>query len=162
MNPLSVDRINAHAPYSVTLTSKGYFLFNTDQDVTYAISFTEEFEIGGCMGYQFSIRNANNHHGSFDKKIRETIVGILEEFFRTNINVLLYICDTSDQREAARNRLFIHWFKQFADPSTYTFCSSEAIVEGEGFYTAMIVENRNPSLQAIKEEYELMVREMSK
>jgi hypothetical protein len=37
---------------------------------------------------------------------------------------MLYICDTSDSREAARNRLFIRWFKQSAEPNRFTIRSA--------------------------------------
>lgn len=141
---------------------RGKYLFSTNQGANYVISLTEEFELGGCMGYQIGVRNANHKHGSFDPKIRETIVAILEEFFRVNLNVLLYVCDTSDQREGARNRLFIKWFREFAATGQYTFCSADAMVEGEGFYTAIIVESRNPHLEAIKQDYEAMAENLSK
>lgn len=163
MNPLSLDRINAKAPYQVSVSAeKGYFDFDTWQGVSYSVSLTEEFELGGCMSYQIGVRNANNKHGSFDPKIRETIIAILEEFFRSNQNVLLYVCDTSDQREEARNRLFIKWFRDFAVPEQYSFCSADTVVEGEGFYTAIIVENTNPHLEAIKQDYAMMAEKLSK
>ena len=77
------------------------------------------------MSYQFCIHNDNHIHGSYDNKISTTIIAIIEEFFLQNLNVLLYICDTSDNREEVRNRLFIRWFKESA---VISFSSSEAAV----------------------------------
>lgn len=62
---------------------------------------------------------------------------------------MLYICDTSDGREAHRNRLFVKWFEEFATPERFTMKTANATVEGQGFYAAIIVENSNPMLEAI-------------
>ena len=107
MNRLDIGQINRDAPYEVyhDLAKTDYYLFETNQHIVYAISFSEEFEIGGCMSYQFSISNENGSHGSMDTKIRKTIIAIIENFFELNKNVLLYICDNSDHREQARAKL---------------------------------------------------------
>lgn len=81
------------------------------------------------------------------------MIAIIEQFFAENNNVLLYICDTSDGREAKRNRLFIKWFEDFATPDRFTMETANAIVEGEGFYAAIIVENSNPMLEAIVSDF---------
>ncbi|MBQ3741476.1 MAG: hypothetical protein II854_03670 [Prevotella sp.] len=36
--------------------------------------------------------------------------------------------------EAARNRLFIRWFKQSAQPDRFTIRSASTTIEGQGFY----------------------------
>lgn len=53
-------------------------------------------------------------------EVRFTLFAIIDEFFHENEDVLLYVCDTSNNREAARNRLFIRWFKQSARPDRFT------------------------------------------
>ena len=37
-----------------------------------------------------------------------------------------------------------------------TICTTETIVEGQGMYVAIIVENDNPRIAAIKEEFEMV------
>lgn len=162
MNGLSIERINGKTPYRVVVSDKGDYLFATEKGINYTISFSEEFAIGGCMGYQFSIYNANHVHASYDAKIKETIIAIIEDFFLENQNVLLYICDTSDNREEVRNRLFIRWFKASADPRKYTICTADSIIEGQGFYAAIIVANDNPALEKIKEDFEKSAYGMEK
>ena len=68
--------------------------------------------------------------------------------------MLLYICDTSDSREAARNRLFLRWFEETADPERFTIKTASATIEGQGIYAAIIVENRNPLTKAIIDDFE--------
>lgn len=53
-----------------------------------------------------------------------------------------------------RNRLFIRWFKEYADPQKYTIQSANTTIEGQGFYSSIIVENRNPLLDDIKADFE--------
>lgn len=60
----------------------------------------------------------------------------------------------SDNREAARNRLFIRWFKQSAQPDRFTIRSASTTIEGQGFYAAIIVENRNPLLTDITADFD--------
>ncbi|MBR1469022.1 MAG: hypothetical protein IJ605_02765 [Prevotella sp.] len=154
MNPLSLQRINEQSPYRVVLTDLGDYLFSTTKGVVYSVSFREEFELGGCMSYQFSLTNVNDQHAAYDSQIRPTVVAIIDEFFAQNLDVLLYLCDTSDGREANRNRLFIRWFERSADPSRFTIRTASTTVEGQGFYAAIIVENRNPKLQAITDDFD--------
>ncbi|MBR2199472.1 MAG: hypothetical protein IJ894_01825, partial [Bacteroidales bacterium] len=89
-----------------------------------------------------------------DPYVRFTLFAVIDEFFTENNNVMLYICDTSDSREAARNRLFIRWFKQSAQPDRFTIRSASTTIEGQGFYAAIIVENRNPLLTNITADFD--------
>ena len=65
------------------------------------------------------------------------------------------MCDTSDSREAARNRLFMRWFEKYAEPGRFIIKTASAVVEGQGIYAAIIVENRNPLAQAVIDDFEL-------
>lgn len=87
---------------------------------------------------------------------------IIEEFFRVNHDVLLYICDTSDKREASRKRLFTHWFRQFSEDSAFEFRSASSHVEDEEFFAAIIVERTNPKLEAVLEDFDKTAKELNK
>ncbi len=154
MNSLSLPRINSKSPYKVKLSkNECFYIFTTDQNIIYSISFSEEYEIGGCMSYQFSIDNLEKSHGSYDKKIKDTIIAIIEDFFIANQDVLLYICDTSDNREAARNRPFLRWFEQHSF-GRFTICTADSQVEDTNFYMAIIVANDNPQKDSITLDFE--------
>lgn len=161
MNRLSISRINQKAPYEVKLSRKGFYVFQTEQNISFSISFSEEYEIGGCMSYQFSIDNIGHIHGSYDNKIKDTIIAIIEDFFIENQDVLLYICDTSDNREAARNRLFLRWFKQ-CSTGKYTICTADSKVEDTNFYMAIIVDNNNSKLEDITLDFRTTAKALSK
>lgn len=153
MKPFQIDRINKIAPYKVKVEGKQY-VFDTAHGLRYEVRFFEEQPIGGCETWQFSFAKANSEPAAEDPYVRFTLFAIIDEFFLENENVLLYVCDTSDNREAARNRLFIRWFKQSAQPDRFTIRSASTTIEGQGFYAAIIVENRNPLLTDITADFD--------
>jgi len=153
MKQFVLDRINKIAPYKVSIEGK-QFVFDTIYGLRYEVRFFEEQPIGGCETWQFSFAKANDESAAEDPYVRFTLFAIIDEFFMENENVLLYICDSSDSREAARNRLFIRWFKESAQPNRFTIRSASATIEGQGFYAAIIVENRNPRLTDVTAEFD--------
>ena len=154
MKPLSLEHINERSPYYVMLSPKDNYIFETERGIHYSISFEEETPIGGCDSYQFIIEKIDKVRSSHDAKVESTILAILDEFFAEHLDVLLYMCDDSDGREANRNRLFLTWFKKHAAPERFTIRTASAVVEGKGFYAAIIVENRNPMLETIIADFE--------
>lgn len=150
---LNLDSINAKSPYKVVIVGK-QMVFETRFGLHYEIRFFEEQPIGGCETWQFSFAKAEDKSAPEDPYVRFTLFAVIDEFFTENNNVMLYICDTSDSREAARNRLFIRWFKQSAQPDRFTIRSASTTIEGQGFYAAIIVENRNPLLTNITADFD--------
>lgn len=153
MIELSLERINAKSPYEVRRVN-GVYEFRTEGGILYRIHFLPENPIGGCDTYQFAISKIDNVRSPHDPNISAITFIILDEFFTEYENVLLYYCDSSDHREAGRNRLFIRWFEKAANPNRFTIRTTNAEVEGQGIYIAIIVENRNSRLQAITDEFD--------
>ena len=151
----SLPHILKASPYDIVL-SEGDFIFETDKGIRYEISFNkEDLIIGGCDTYQFIIRKIDERHTSYDPKVKDTILAIVNEFFRANKFILLYICDTADGKEGGRNRLFLHWFQKYADEGRFTIKTAEARIEDEVIYTAIIVENTNPLYDKIIVDFEM-------
>ena len=97
--------IAERAPYELLL-SENDFTFQTDLGIRYSVSFNkEDIVLGGCDTYQIIIRKIEEIKSRYDPKVEATILAIIDEFFRSNLKVLLYMCDTSDGREESRNRL---------------------------------------------------------
>ena len=151
---LSLDKINTQSPYEVSYAPNGDFVFATNLGIHYLISFEIEEPVGNCETFQFVIQKLDQQRSPHDAKVEQAILAILNVFFEENLDVLLYMCDDSDGREANRNRLFLAWFKKHAAPDRFTIRTASAIVEGRGFYAAIIVENRNPLLEAIIADFE--------
>ena len=153
MIQLSLERINAKSPYEVKEASGGYE-FRTGGGILYRIRFLVEAPIGGCDTYQFALSKIDNEHSPYDPNISAITFIIIDEFFTEYENVLLYYCDSTDNREAGRNRLFIRWFEKAANPSRFTIRSTHASIEGQELYISIIVENRNSKLKEITQEFD--------
>ena len=83
-----------------------------------------------------------------------TVAAIIEEFFVKNQSVMLYICDTSDGRPAARDRKFLNWFEVAENKKKYTLLHCTAIFDGIGYFTAILLKNDNPDLEDIIKAFE--------
>jgi len=159
MKLLSLENINSHTPYKVwNATKENEFNFITESGVLYGVAFSEEMAIGGIMSCQFSFARLNADKSGFDERIRATLLAIIEEFFNANNEIMIYICDTSDGREAFRSKLFVKWFEESDGANRFVIRTASAEIEEQGFYTAMIVERSNPNLEAILEDFEYTSR----
>ena len=102
---LSIEQINRISPYKVEIASDGNsLLFHT------RYGLVEDYTFFDKNTYQFFIVEKNGSRFLKDPLVKETVWAIIEVFFRENSNVLLYVCDTSDGRQASRDRLFDIWF----------------------------------------------------
>lgn len=153
MIKFSMKHILEQSPYELIL-SEGSFMFQTDFGIHYVVSFNkEDIVLGGCVTYQLIIRKIEEIRSRHDPKVEATILAIIREFFRSNLEVMLYLCDTSDGREESRNRLFLTWFDRYIEKDRFTICKAHAEVENEGLFLCIIVDNRNPKLRAITEDF---------
>ena len=53
MNQLSIERINEYAPYKVE-AEDGQYIFETDNDILYGVSFDEDPMPGTLKAYNYS------------------------------------------------------------------------------------------------------------
>lgn len=153
MIKFSLKHILEESPYELVLSGEE-FMFKTDFGVHYSISFSkEDIVLGDCATYQLIIRKIEEVRSQHDPKVEATILSIIKEFFRSNLEVMLYMCDTSDGREESRNRLFLSWFEKYANKGQFTICKAHTTIEGEGMFFCIVVENRNPKLKDITEDF---------
>lgn len=154
MTPLSLQQINKTSPYQVTKTDGEAYCFHANNGVDYDVSLIEEMMIGGCRAYQIIIAKVNDIKSAHDPNVRKVIFAIIDEFFNANNDLLLYICDSSDGREAIRNRLFLSWFEHNSEEGRFVIRTANANIEGSGFYAAIIIEKANPMIQSVIEEFD--------
>lgn len=157
MNPLSLTRINEKSSYQVEFTEEeGFYQFYTDRGVHYSVGFMEDDILLSHNSYQLIIANINNHKSPRDWKVRDTIVSIVDEFFRCNNSTLLYICETGDNKQSMRSRLFEYWFSTYNRnrKALFTMLSS-SVIDEEGIvnFATIILRNDNPDLLEIIAEF---------
>lgn len=163
MNSLSLVRINATASYRVEATSEaGFYQFFTDGGVHYSVGFIEDDALLSKDAYQLIIANLNNHKSPCDRKVRDTIVSIVDEFFRMNNAALLYLCATGDNKQRMRSRLFEYWFSTYNRKALFTLLSS-SVVDAEGVinFVTMILRNDNPYLSETIAEFSESIQLLS-
>lgn len=141
---LSVECINKVSPYYVTSDKEDTFVFDTDQCVKYEVSFVKDYTLGIENSYQLCITNIDKKTQPRDAKVRDTVVAIVEEFFKNNELSLLYICDSSDGRQRVRNRIFRIWFEEKATGNLYTLIPASIMVDNEEYFASLILCKSNP------------------
>lgn len=147
MNKLDIERINILSPYEIW--SKGNVLFfTTDNGVEYSVDFDPE-ESPFFTAYWLNLTNLNFKSSPNDKKIPQTLICIIEEFFRQNPDILLYMCSTANGQQAQRARLFLRWFNGAEQQQHYYIQAVEVKGEGHQEYVALIVPRTHPQLEDV-------------
>ena len=154
MQAFNLTRLNFHSPYKVWI-DYGSYKFLTDYGVQYRIEFVENNNIWEDeKAYEFAILNENKKISPNDSKVKETIQCIIEEFFLTNPDILLYQCETGDSRQAMRARLFTRWFNEFDKRDRFYVKVSILRDEEVDNYIAIIVQKSNPKLNDILRDFD--------
>ena len=129
------------------------YKFKTDYGVSYRMVFSPNQDIWKNGAYEFSIFNENQKSSPNDSKVKLTVEAIIEEFFLTNPDILLYQCETGDNRQAIRVRLFTKWFNEYENKLRFmvkVFVLRDDEVDN---YIALIVQKKNPNLTNIIETF---------
>lgn len=159
MNPLNLSSINLVSPYTVWGADEQYYFFKTDFGAIYKIGFMDDFSIWESGAYQFLIINEKNTPSPNDPKLKATIFCVLEAFFKSNPDILLYLCETGDGKQELRNRLFARWFEEYSENYLY-YCRTVEIEDMDGVknFAALIVQRSNPRLDDIIADFEETIR----
>lgn len=156
MNALSLERINEHAPYKVTTDTEAPYLFYfyTDFGVEYEICIKANDIFVPSGAFALDIRNKNDQPSPGDSKFKQTLMAIVEEFFSQNNDVMLYVTETKDSKQASRNRLFVRWFNTYEHSDQYIIKTAEGQMDGQMNFMAIILRKDNPRLQQVFEEFD--------
>lgn len=155
MHSLNLKRINEKAPYLVTLNENDEtYTFVTESGVEYSIGFMPDDLLQSDESYEFVIANLNDKKSPRDKKVKDTVVTIVEEFFNSNSATILYLCSTSDGKQLTRGRLFKNWFDSYEYSNRFTMVTSTLVDEyAIDNIAALIIRNDNPKLGKILAEF---------
>lgn len=153
MIPLDSYRLYQDCPYPVTKKGEEY-TFKTDYGIVYAVAFKEEFSFAPIPAYWFDLINRSHKASPNDPKVRETVIRIIMEFFRTNPDIMLYMCDNANDQQAQRNRLFLRWLD--GEEQSKRFYLKTALIRDEGIenFIAIIVPRQHLYLNAIIERFD--------
>ena len=148
MNRLDIEAINSRSPYDVHSDNDQY-VFVTDAGIEYHV----DFELDSnpyYIAYWFNLANPEQTKSHGDKKIPQTIICIIEEFFRANPDIMLYMCSTANNKQAQRARLFLRWFYGYEQRQRYYIKAVEVKVDdNRKEYVALIVQRTHPQFEEI-------------
>jgi len=156
MKALDVNKINQLSPYGVRFQD-GRYWFHTDYDIVYVIEFDPDEVFDEAPSYWFGVVNRSHISSPNDPKVRATIICVIEEFFRQNPDILLYMCDSADEQQAVRNRLFLRWFNGYEQQKQYVIRTAMIIDEGVETYVAIVLQRSNPQLDAILAQFDAQI-----
>lgn len=157
MNPLDTERLFLNCPYIVKQDGNEY-TFKTDYDIVYVVSFKQEDTFSPIPAYWLDLMNRSHKASPNDPKVRETIIRIIVEFFRVNPNIMLYMCDTANDQQAQRNRLFLRWFMGFEQSKLFFIKTALVVDEGMENFIAIIVPRQHPNLDAIISHFDSEIK----
>lgn len=150
----SVDKLNLRSPYRLSQINDLTFRFVTDQQIHYTVGFYKDTFFMDDGAYHFFIDNNQHEHGSYDPKILDVVTVILEEFFSQEPTVMLYICDPSDDRQAARDRLYHLWFYDYARSHEMTLFSDSVTFKKTKYYAGILLRHDHPLHDIILSYYQ--------
>ncbi|MVM38032.1 hypothetical protein GO730_11240 [Spirosoma sp. HMF3257] len=139
--------------YEFTNEEKNSFLFRTSNRILYEVSFKPSgyifandpelqpfvFEISIVV-----IENPTDKHPPADPRVPPTIAQIFGSFFEQHERVVVYVCDTSDQRGSVRQRKFLNWFGYYKGVDYAQFNDTLTDEEGVHYYVSLIIRLDNP------------------
>ena len=138
MNRLDIQLINSQSPYKVEeADEENYFEFFTEHDVHYSVGFMTDDSLMQSEAYHLIIVNVDNRPSPNDRKVKDTVLVIVAEFFDKNNTTLLYICETGDGKQRLRSRLFERWFSAYSKKALYTSVTS-SVVDEDGKLVGLI------------------------
>ena len=161
LEPLDLTRINRLAPYKVWTEDGRDYLVETSRGHIFVIGFMDDYSIWPTGAYQFTINNQSHQPSPLDLKLRDTILLLIEAFFTANPDILLYICETGDGRQAFRSRLFVRWFNTYSGRDAYVMQTAEVQEGNTRNFAALIVQKSNPRLFSILSEFEETINILS-
>ena len=153
MIALSVNAINQRSPYKVENTGENSFMFETKNGIVYSVGFLRDVSFYGEGVYQFYLMNMSGKTISADKNISETVRVIIEEFFTQKEVVMLYICDTSDGRQASRERLFRIWFNTYIQNDSYSLLTESVLIENIRYYSSVLLRKDHPKMITVMNSF---------
>lgn len=156
MNKLNLENINKKAPYVVHERENklNEFYFWSDFGIVYDINFSPNYSVVPSGTCEIGINNRGHQTSPRDPKFLLTLIAIIEEFFNSNNDVMLYMAETGDEKQGFRNRLFVMWFNNYENRQDYFLKTAEGKMEGQDNFMAIIAKIDNPRLPRVIEEFD--------
>jgi Family of unknown function (DUF6169) len=160
-------------PYSI-VKDKHFpiYDFQTDNQIIYQVSFKDssyvfdEYVTQKIEAYEMAIQvvyNPVTQKQRLDGRIPVTIAGIFYDFiYRNKEQIVIYICDSSDNKQAIRNRKFTQWFELFKGNEFIKIDAHIIDYDRVTYFTSVILHCDNPKRQEITEVFYQLTNDQQK
>ena len=155
----SLAELNKKSPYMLESSGSYSFSFITTQGKKYEIGFIQDLMISDEGVYQFFITTEDQFKTVLDSKIRQTVLVVIEEFFKNEGAVLDYICATEDHRQASRDRLFHQWYMNSLEKDLFHLRNMSIDIDGTEYFATVIMRNDNPRFEAMTEAIDRFIED---
>ena len=155
----SLAELNKKSPYMLESSGSYSFSFITTQGKKYEIGFIQDLMISDEGVYQFFITTEDQFKTVLDSKIRQTVLVVIEEFFKNEGAVLDYICATEDHRQASRDRLFHQWYTNSLEKDLFHLRNMSIAIDGTEYFASVIMRNDNPRFEAMTEAIDRFIED---
>ena len=148
--------------YPLHRLSSTLFSFATDHAIVYEISFVPFGEVTidtsdnltKVDSFQLVVYLVSGTEPPVDTKVGITICNAVRIFFEeNNTHILSYLCDSIDDRQAARKRKFDQWYNQFGLTLGIDKVDATIIVDNQQYLISLLVSENNSHKSAIKAEF---------
>jgi hypothetical protein len=165
-----MDNLKEIEPYSFEFEGgvNNSYIFTTDHEIRYEIKFVPSgyiwepatpFFKDNTFEFIIAILEKNKNP-PLDKKIPDTIALIFKDFFMDKRNIVVYICDSSDNKQAIRFRKFNTWFHQYKGMNFMKL--DLPIPEGDvTIFTSLIMRFDNPNKGTIMVEFDKLAYDLT-
>lgn len=146
------------ALYNLTHTAQGLYSFTTDSGIVYTAFFIacplKDKDDNKHIAYSFGFErkgkfDSEKFNQPYDVKIKNTIIYIIEEFFKKNgEKALLYLCYPEDKYARHRSIIFSRWHKEELSGKIEHF-KKNVTYNAEALYGGVLVLKENPFIHLL-------------
>ena len=155
MNKNNIEPSTIKAPYPIFKEKDRdcfYFKVNATE---YNIAFIQS-NLLGVLPYDSICIDRDLKDNKGNKEVANTLTIIIKNILDKD-RVLCFICDTTDGRQIARQKLFKTWFKTKKNSSQYVMLS----IESDDIYGGIILKKSHPLYSEYLTEMENFKKEMT-
>ncbi|HMR84073.1 MAG TPA: DUF6169 family protein [Niabella sp.] len=138
-------------PYPISKVDDLTYSFTTEKGDSYKcffLSYSEYFvsypELARKI-YSFNIELTSPPalSKSIDRRIADTVIQIVGDFLSSRVNAVVYVCDPTDGKGAARARKFKSWYNYYEYSTEILQLNTDMEAGGIRLYTAFLVHKKN-------------------
>ena len=147
------------SPYKVVCEADSLiYSFQTDSGQQYVAYFLrmDSYVTSFQNVYAFNLEQINNSTHPVDPRIAATVAELFGRFFENVENGIIYICDTTDGRELARDYLFDRWFRQYNDGRAEKYSAQQQTPDYLVKASLILLRNNPDKEQIISDFYTLV------